>query len=128
MLKLIARIVLAVQGALALFIAAAAYTDPVKLGEQLGLAPIGTLGISTFRGDIGSVFAGAGLFMLAAAVRANRAYLIPPLVYAGLALAARSASALETGFVPELLQPMLVEGVTIAILLAAYAIFARDGA
>jgi hypothetical protein len=102
--------------------------DPAKVGEQLGLAPIGTLGISTLRGDLGSLFAGAGLFMLAAALRANRAYLLPPLVFTGLALAARSASALQTGFAPELLQPMLVEGITIAVLLAATAIFSRDGA
>ncbi|MCE9521392.1 MAG: hypothetical protein K8S25_03040 [Alphaproteobacteria bacterium] len=126
MLKIIARIVMALQGALALFIAANVFMDPVKIGDQLGIAPIGTLGLSTFRGDIGSLFAGAGLFMLAAAVRGNRLYLVPPLVFTSIALAARTASMALTGFAPELVQPMVVEGVTITLALAAYVILGRD--
>ena len=125
MLKLIARIVMALQGALALFIAANVFIDPAKIGDQLGLAPIGVLGLATFRGDVGSLFAGAGIFMLAAALRAERWYLIPPLIFTSIALAARTASMTLTGFAPELVQPMAVEGVTITLLLAAYAILGR---
>ena len=125
MLKTIARIVLALQGALALFVAANAFMDPIKVASQLGLTPVGNLGLATFRGD-GGLFAGAGLFMLAASLRGNRLYLVPPLVLLSIALAARTASMTLTGFTPELVQPMVVEGVTITLLLAAYVIFARD--
>ena len=127
MLRLVARIVMAVQGALALFVGASVFMEPARLGEQLGLSPIGTLGVSTLRGDIGGLFAGAGLFMLAAAARGNRTYLIPPLVFTGIALAARSAAMALTGFAPELVQPMAVEAVTIALMLAAHAILSPRG-
>jgi len=126
MLKTIARIVLALQGALALFVAANAFMDPIKVASQLGLTPVGNLGLATFRGDVGGLVAGAGLFMLAASRRGNRLYLVPPLVLLSIALAARTASMTLTGFTPELVQPMVVEGVTITLLLAAYVIFARD--
>jgi len=126
MLKTIVRIVLALQGALALFVAANIWLDPVRIGAQLGVAPAGDLGLATIRGDMGSLFAGAGLFMLAAALRGERWYLIPPVVFTSIALAARTGSMVLTGYAPELIQPMVVEGVTIALLLAAYAILARD--
>ena len=123
MLKTVARAVLALYGALALFAAANVFMDPARVADQMGLAPIRDLGLATFRGDIGGLFAGSGLFMLAAALRGERWYLIPPLVYASLALAARTATLGLTGYEQEFVLPMVIEGVTIAILLAAYAIF-----
>jgi hypothetical protein len=123
MLKTVARIVLALYGALALFAAANVFMDPTRIADQMGLAPVRDLGLATFRGDIGGLFAGSGLFMLAAALRGERWYLIPPLVYAAIALAARTATISLTGYEQEMLTPMVIEGVTIAILLAAYTIF-----
>lgn len=126
MLRTIIRAVLAVQGALALFIAANAYMNPEKLAAQLGLSMNGDLGLSTFRGDIGSLFAGAGLFMLAGAIRGKRLYLVPPLIFTGIALAARTATVLQLGFMPEFVQPMAVEGITVVILLLGYATLGQD--
>lgn len=126
MIKTIARAILGIQGALALLVAANAYLKPEMLSQQLGLSLNGELGLSTFRGDIGSLFAGAGLFMLAAAIRANRLYLVPPLLMTSLALAARAATAVELGFRPEFTQPMAVEGVTVLVLLFGYAVLSRE--
>jgi len=126
MLKTIMRAVLGIQGALALFVAANAYLKPEMLSQQLGLTMNGELGLSTFRGDIGSLFAGAGLFMLAAAIRGNRLYLAPPLLMTSIALAARTATAFQVGFLPEFVQPMTVEGVTVLVLLLGYATLGRD--
>jgi hypothetical protein len=122
MLKIIARAVLGIEGALALFAAVSIWLDPERVGAQLGVAPIGDLGLSTIRGDIGALFAGAGIFMIATAITQERRLIIPPLAYTALALSARTFSLAVTSYTPELLQPMLVEGVSIAILTAAYVI------
>ena len=121
----IMRIILGIFGALALFVAANAFIHPENVAGQLGLSLTGNLGISTFRGDIGGLFAGSGLFMLAASVRGNRLYLAPPLLYLGIALAARTATAVQIGFLPEFVQPMSVEAIAIIILALGYASLAK---
>lgn len=125
MLKTIIRAVIALQGAIALLIASQAYMQPHKLGEQLGYSLIGELGVSSMRADIGGFFAMSGLFMLLAAWRTDRQFILPPLVLVGLALAARLATMAETGFVPEVVQPIAVEAVTAVTLLIGYALFRR---
>jgi hypothetical protein len=126
MLTIIARIVLALQGAAALFIAVNIWLDPVSIGAQLGLSPIGDLGLSTLRGDLGTLFASSGIFMLAAAALADRRLILPPLIFTSVGLAGRTLSLALTDFAPELIPPMIVEGVTIALLIAAYAMLARE--
>lgn len=125
MLKTIARIVLGLQGAAAVFIAANVWMDPVRVAAQLGVAPIGDLGLSTIRGDIGGFFAGAGLFMIAAALTAERRWLFAPLAFTSLALAGRVYAMLVIGMKPEFVQPMTIEAVTIAILVVAYMLLGR---
>jgi hypothetical protein len=124
MLKTIARAVVALQGAGALFIALNLIADPVTVAGQLGFSPIGDLGLASIRGDVGGLFAGAGVFMLWAAWSGDRMYLVPPIVFVAIALAARTFSLVMTGFAPELVPPMVVEGLTIALLIAAHALFA----
>lgn len=125
MITNIIRAALGVMGAAALFVAANVFMTPEKIAGQLGLALMGDLGVSTFRGDVGSLFAASGLFMLAAAIRGNRAYLVPPLVYTGIALGARTATAAQIGFQPEFYTPMAVEAVTVLTLVLAYATLGR---
>lgn len=126
MLKTVIRIVIALQGAAALLIAGQTWMRPYQLADQLGLALIGNLGLSSFRADIGSFFALAGLFMLLAAWKADRQFVLPPLTLLALALAARLATAAQTGFLTEYTQPIAVEAVTTAFLLLAYAIFRKN--
>lgn len=125
MLKTASRIVLALLGAGAVLIASQAWLQPYALSEQLGYALMGNLGLSSFRADIGGFFAMSGLFMLLAAWRADRQMLLPPLVLAGLALAARLATAAETGFISAYTQPMAVEAITVLVLLVAWTQFRK---
>lgn len=125
MLKTIARVIIALQGAIALVIASQAFMQPHKVAEQLGFSLVGELGVSSFRADIGGFFAMAGLFMLLAAWRADRQLILPPLVLVGLALSARLATLAETGFVPQVIEPISVEAVTALTLLVGYALFRR---
>ena len=126
MLTIIARIVLALQGAAALFVAANVWLDPVRVGAGLGLSPLGDLGLATLRGDLGTLFASSGIFMLAAAALTDRRLIVPPLIFTSVALAGRTLSLGLTDYAPELIPPMIVEGVTIALLVAAYVILARE--
>jgi hypothetical protein len=126
MLKTASRILLALLGTGALLIASQAWLQPYVLAEQLGYALIGNLGVSSFRADIGGFFAMSGLFMLLAAWRTQRQLLLPPLVLAGLALAARLATAGQTGFVDAYTQPIAVEAITVLILLVAWTQFRKD--
>jgi hypothetical protein len=125
MLKTISRILLALLGAGALLIASQAWLQPERVAEQLGYALIGNLGVSSFRADIGSFFALSGLFMLLAAWRTDRQYILPPLVLAGLALAARLATAGQTGFDPAYTQPITVEAFSVIVLLVAWTQFRK---
>ncbi|MEQ1753301.1 MAG: hypothetical protein ABL973_04130 [Micropepsaceae bacterium] len=126
MFATIMRVILGILGALALFVAVNAFLNPDSVATQLGLSLMGNLGISTFRGDIGGLFAGSGLFMFAAAIRGNRLYLAPPLLYLGIALAARTATAMQVGFLPELIPPMTVEAVATVILTLGYTSIGRS--
>lgn len=125
MLRNILRVVLALQGAMALLIAATAYVRTDQLASQLGFYIVGTLGMASFRADIGSFFAVAGIFMLLASVRGQRDFLIAPMLMTGLALASRAASAVQLGYSPEMMQPMVVEGVTLAVLTASFFVLDR---
>jgi hypothetical protein len=126
MLKSIVRAVLGIQGAFALFITASILIDPVRVAGQLGLTPNGPLGFATFRADIGSLFAAAGLFMLAAAILGRRDLLIPPMVLAGIALAIRAGSLAMFGMAPGLVGPMVVEAFTVGLLATGYFVFDRS--
>ena len=126
MLKTVFRVLIGLQGIAALLIAAGIFTDTVKVGAELGVSPIGELGISTIRGDLGGLFAGSGLFMLGAAYRGQSWYLLPIIVFTGLALAARLATASQTGMLPEMVQPIAIEAFTVTVALIGYALFSRD--
>lgn len=125
MLKTVCRILLALLGAGALLIATQAYLQPAQLAAGLGFALIGDLGVSSFRADVGGFFALSGVFMLLAAWRTDRQYLLPALVLAGLALAARLATAGQTGLRPEYTQPIVVESFALVALLIAWTQFRK---
>jgi len=125
MMKSVIRIVLALFGVGWMLLAGQSWMQPDLFAADLGLSFMGDLGRSTFRADIGAFFAVSGLFMLLAALRAERHLLLPSLGLVGLALAARLASAGQTGFLPEYVQPVTVEALTVAVMLAAYAVFRK---
>lgn len=125
MLKTVCRILLALLGAGALLIATQAWLQPENLAAQLGFMLVGDLGQSSFRADIGGFFATSGIFMLLAALRAGRQFILPPLLIVGLALAGRMATAAQTGFIAAYTQPITVEAVTLVVLLIAWTQFRK---
>ena len=126
MMSIIARALLALQGAAAVFIAASIWYDPERLGAGLGLAAVGDLGLSTLRGDIGTLFGASGGFMIAAAALADRRLIVPPLIFTSLALLGRTLSLALTAYAPELVPPMLVESIAIVVLVVAYVALGRE--
>jgi hypothetical protein len=125
MIKSLIRILLALLGVGWLLLAGRAWTQADMFAAELGLPLSGDLGRSTFVADIGAFFAVAGAFMLLAALKADRQLLLPSLGLVGLALAGRLAIAGQTGFLPEYMQPMTVETLTVAVMLVAYATFRK---
>ena len=125
MLNIICRIVLTLIGAGALLIASQAWLQPDQLAGQLGFMLVGDLGHSAFRADIGGFFAASGIFMLLAALRAERQFVLPPLLLVGLALAGRLATAAQTGFITAYYQPVTIEVVTLFVLLVAWTQFRK---
>ncbi|MFN3515190.1 MAG: arylsulfatase [Phenylobacterium sp.] len=112
----------AVAGALALLVALRFWLRPEMAAEALSVAPVGVEGLGTLRADLGGFFGAAGLFLLIAAWRRDRRWLVPPLVLLALALAGRTLSFALEGPTLAQVPPMIVEALLIVILL-----FARRG-
>src|SRR6185436_2998865 len=125
MLSIIARAMLALLGAGALFTAASAWYDPEAVGAGLCLAAVGELGLATLRGDIGTLFGSSGAFMLAAAALGDRRLIVVPLIFTGVGLTGRTLSLAVGEYAPALVPPMLVEAITIVVLVAAYVMLER---
>lgn len=119
------RILLAVLGGLALFVAINIWLDPARVAAQLGVTPVGDLGLSTIRGDLGGFFAGFGIFALASAAFNSSRWLLVPMALIGLALAGRVFSVLMGGATDTTMQPMVVEAVLLAVLVVARAVLSR---
>lgn len=119
MVRALVRILAGGVGVLALLLAARIWLGPVEPAAKLGLQGSGGLGLATLRADVGGFFAAGGLFALLGAIRADARMLTPPLVLLGLALVGRLVTVLLDGYAPEMLAPMVVEAVLVAVLFLA---------
>lgn len=119
MVRGILRILTGLIGVLALLLAARIWLGPVEPAAKLGLEGIGALGRATLRADVGGFFAAGGLFALMGAIRADSRLLTPPLVLLALALAGRVVTVVLDGYAPDMLPPMIVEAVLVAVLFLA---------
>ncbi len=113
------RVIVGVIGVLALLVAARLWIGPAAPAAALGLTADGPLGLATLRADVAGFFAAGGLFALAGAIRGEGRLLTPPALLLGLALAGRVLTVAVDGYVPEMLPPMVIEAVLVAILLLA---------
>jgi hypothetical protein len=93
--------------------------NPVKLGVQFALSPIGTQGLATIRADFPAFFLTGGLFALAGAWRADPKPLLVPLMLLGTALTGRFVSIALDGVVATTYPPMLAEAAMIAAIVLA---------
>jgi len=125
MLRTIIRILAGVTSALAVLVAVRFWMDPPLPAAQLGIGPLGPLGIATLRADLGGFFGGAGLFALAAALRNDARFALVPLVLIGLALAGRCVTALGIGLTDDMILPIVVESVLVVLYAAAWRVLPR---
>jgi len=115
---LIIRLLVGVAGLLAVVIALGFWINPDMLAVQFSIAPQGPLGFSTLRADFGALFAGTGVFAVAAAVRNNARLMTAPLLLIGIGFAGRLLTIALSGYDASMLQPMVTEIVLIAIFAA----------
>lgn len=126
MIRTALRVLVGLVGVLALLIALRLWIDPTAPAAQLGLTGNGLLGQATLRADVAGFFGAAGLLSLLAAWLGQARLLTAPLLLITLALTGRLITVVISGYAPEMLQPMVIEAVLLAILLAGRRALARD--
>lgn len=124
-MQLALRIIVGIAGILGLLVAARLWMAPSEMASQLGLAPTGPLGLATIRADMGGFFAAGGAFALAAAIKARGSLLLPSVVLIALALLGRVIAVVVNGFVPEMVPPLAIEAVLLALFLAGWRFLPR---
>lgn len=107
-------------GVLFLLVALRIWIDPPAVGQTLGIAAQGPVGLATMRADMGGFFGAAGGFALWAAIRRRRVWLLPPLVLLTIALAGRALTLAVGGLSIVQLPPMVVEALCVAVLVWAW--------
>jgi hypothetical protein len=94
--------------------------NPLATGPGLGLAPLGTQGMSTMRADFTAFFGVIAVCMMLGAWRRNGDLLLVPAALMGTAVVVRAVSLMLDGFYPGWVVPMVVEGVHVIVLVAAW--------
>lgn len=117
-MRMFIRGLVGLAGVLALLLALQFWFDPEAPAARLGLSPQGGLGLATLRADLAGFFGLAGVMALAAAVRAQAALLTAPLVMIAIALTGRVITAATSGLAPDMVQPMVIEAVLLALFAA----------
>ena len=119
MQRLIGRIIVALGGLLGAFLFIVAWGDPAQLDPMLGVAASKPLGLASIRADLGAFFALWAAFALVAAWRADRGLLMVPMLLLALAIAGRVVT-LFGGMTPDMIQPIVIEAVTLALFALAW--------
>lgn len=115
-MQMIARLLVGVAGLLGVLIALRMWMAPDEVAAQLGVQAIGPVGVATIRADIAGFFAAGGGLALFAAIRNRATLLTAPVVLIGFALTGRVVTVILNGFTNEMLPPMAIEAVLVAIL------------
>lgn len=93
--------------------------QPASSGASFGLSASGPTGLAALRADMTAFFVLAGGAMIWGAWRRDGDVLLIPAVLMGIALIGRIVSLIADGPAPGFWQPMVIEAVTIALVLAA---------
>ncbi|WP_135213245.1 DUF4345 family protein [Vitreimonas flagellata] len=117
-MKLVLRIVLGLAGLVFVVMGLAFWANPATPAARLGIEAAGALGTSSLRADMAAFFGVAGGLTLLAAVRANARLLTAPLLMIAIALTGRIITVIVDGYTPEMMQPMVIEAVLLALLAA----------
>jgi hypothetical protein len=127
-MKLVARILVGLLALGSLLLAASCWFNTGQAATQFGLTSNGLVGNATIRADIGGIFTSLAIFMGMAAWKQSRMWLLGALVAGGAAFASRVFGLLVDGNGPGVVQPMVVEIISLAILLWARSVWAKPAA
>jgi Domain of unknown function (DUF4345) len=119
------RLAVGLGGLLFILIGLAFLIHPAQMGALFFLEAQGSQGLATIRADLTAFFVVGGLFAVLGAWRQDAQALNVPLLLLAIALFGRTVSLVVDGRGPEAIQPMLVEAVFIALIVAAQRAFAR---
>lgn len=117
-MKLVLRIVLGLAGLVFVVMGLAFWANPATPAAHLGIEAASALGTSSLRADMAAFFGVAGGLTLLAAVRSNARLLTAPLLMIAIALTGRIITVIVDGYTPDMMQPMVIEAVLLALLAA----------
>ena len=119
------RLAVGLGGILFILIGLAFLIHPAEMGALFFIEAQGSQGLATIRADLTAFFVVGGLFAALGAWRQDAQALNVPLLLLAIALFGRTVSLVFDGRGPEAIQPMVVEAVFIALIVAAQRVFAR---
>ncbi len=117
-MKLVLRVVLGLAGLLFIVIGLSFWANPATPAARLGIEAASALGTSSLRADMAAFFGVAGFLTLAAVVRSNARLLTAPLLMIAVALTGRVITVIVDGYTPDMMQPIVIEAVLLALLAA----------
>ena len=109
------RIVLALLGALFLFVGLGFLTDPVTMGGDFGLTAKGNAGLSTIRADMTSFFWVSGGELLYGVWKQRGEVFYVTAALMGIVFCARCLSLVLDGSYEGFAPPMVIEAVTVVL-------------
>lgn len=119
-MRLILTALLFLFGLFNLLLGIGFFVDPVGLGTQFNLSPIGLGGLAVLRADLTAFFLVAGGCQLWGGWRRNGDLLLIPALLFGIAFTGRAVSAVLDGPAPGFAMPMTVEALQVILAVAAW--------
>ena len=127
-MKNAARMIVGLQGLVALAIAFGLWFAMDGMIAQLGVSVLDVTGRATVRADMAGLFAGIGVMALMAAWQQSPHWANAVLVLMAVALAGRWATVVMDGIGPNTWLPMILEAVSILILSWARSVWMQTSA
>lgn len=116
------RLLVAGFAALFLIIGVRALLDPQSIITQFELGRQGVTGTSAIRADMGAFFIGTALAAIVGLLPGMRQWLLGAAAMVALAFTGRAIGLLSDGLTANIAQSMIIEAISIALLVAAFAI------
>ena len=116
------RLLVAGFAALFLIIGVRASLDPQSIITQFELGRQGVTGTSAIRADMGGFFIGTGLAAIVGLLPGRREWLLGAATMVALAFTGRAIGLIGDGLTANIAQSMIIEAISIALLVAAFAI------
>lgn len=116
------RLLVAGFSALFVIIGVRALIDPQSIISQFELGRQGVTGMSAIRADMGGFFIGTGVAALVGLFPGKRQWLLGAAGMVALAFTGRAIGLMSDGLTANIAQSMIIEAISVALLVAAFAI------